>query len=233
MFFLLGCYLNTDRYNKLAHMPCQDKILSGTKMSLDPAKPTRGRPKTLSRDRILDVAMEAYWKEDIGNLSLNEICRRCDISKPGLYREFLNEDGLMKAVVLRYYEEVLSPVQAMLAGDASFRDALDGLVSFAASSNCNHESPRGCLFIKMRESRIHLGEETRAQVDFLERQGLAAFKEWVERSKAKGEFSADMSSEFAAIYIDAQLSSASSHLARGEDPQTVKEILSIAFSMLG
>jgi hypothetical protein len=91
----------------------------------------------------------------------------------------------------------------------------------------------GCLFIKMRESRMHLGEATRAQVDFLEAQGLATFRKWVELSKVKGEFSADMSAEFAAIYIDAQISYASSRLARGEDPETVKKILSVAFSMLG
>ncbi|CAM5195140.1 TetR/AcrR family transcriptional regulator [Alishewanella longhuensis] len=202
-------------------------------MSSNPTKPSRGRPKTLDRDRVLGVAMEAYWKEDIGNLSLNEICRRSGVSKPGLYREFSNEDGLMKAVLIRYQEQVLNPVQQMLNSETSFRETLDSLVSFATSASCNHESPMGCLFIKMRESRTHLGEATRAQVDFLEEQGLAAFRKWVERSKAKGEFSADMSPEFAATYIDAQISYASLQLTRGEDPEIVKKILSVAFSMLG
>jgi len=177
--------------------------------------------------------MDSYWKDDIGNLSLNEICRRSGVSKPGLYREFCNEDGLMKAVLMRYQEQVLDPVQQMLNSETPFREALDNLVSFATSVSCNHESPNGCLFIKMRESRIHLGEKTRAQVDFLEEQGLVAFTKWVERSKVRGEFSVDMSSEFAATYIDTQLSNASSQLARGVAPETVKKILSVAFSMLG
>jgi TetR/AcrR family transcriptional regulator, copper-responsive repressor len=201
-------------------------------MSLNSTKPSRGRPKTLDRDHVLDVAMDSYWKEDIGSLSLNEICRRSGVSKPGLYREFSNEDGLMKAVLIRYQEQVLSPVQQMLNSDSPFRETLDNLVSFATSVSCHHESPMGCLFIKMRESRMHLGEETRAQVDFLEEQGLSTFRDWVKRSKAKGEFSADMSPEFAATYIDAQLMNASSQLAHGEDPQTVKKILLVAFSML-
>lgn len=202
-------------------------------MSLDSIKPTRGRPKTLDRDHVLDVAMDSYWKENIGNLSLNEICRRSGVSKPSLYREFSNEDGLMKAVLIRYQEQVLSPVQQMLSSETPFREALDSLVSFATSVSCHHESPMGCLFIKMRESRMHLGEATREQVDFLEEQGLAIFRQWVERSKAKGEFFSDMSPEFAAIYIDAQLSNASSQISRGEDPSNVKKILLVAFSMLG
>lgn len=201
-------------------------------MSLTPIKPSRGRPKTLDRDHVLDVAMDAYWKEDIGNLSLNEICRRCDISKPGLYREFLNEDGLMKAVIVKYYEQVLNPVQHMLNSETPFRETLDNLVSFATSVSDSQEAPKGCLLIKMRESRMHLGEATRAQIDFIQEQALTAYRKWVEHSKTKGEFSADMSSEFAAIYIDAQLSHASSQLARGEDPLMVKKVLVAALSIL-
>ncbi|HEA15773.1 MAG: AcrR family transcriptional regulator [Pseudoalteromonas rhizosphaerae] len=195
-------------------------------------KPVRGRPKTLDRDHVLDVAMDSYWKDNIGNLSLNEICRRSGVSKPGLYREFSNEDGLMKAVLIRYQEQVLEPVQQMLNSDVPFKEALDNLISFATSVNCHDESPNGCLFIKMRESRVHLGKETQAQIDFLEKQGLVFFKKWVERSKTKGEFSVDMSSEFVATYIDAQLSNASTQLARGVAPETVKKILLVAFSVL-
>lgn len=195
-------------------------------------KPVRGRPKTLDLDHVLDVAMDSYWKDNIGNLSLNEICRRSGVSKPGLYREFSNEDGLMKAVLIRYQEQVLEPVQQMLNSDVPFKEALDNLISFATSVNCHDESPNGCLFIKMRESRVHLGKETQAQIDFLEKQGLIFFKKWVERSKTKGEFSVDMSSEFVATYIDAQLSNASTQLARGVAPETVKKILLVAFSVL-
>ncbi|SCZ22275.1 MULTISPECIES: TetR/AcrR family transcriptional regulator [unclassified Pseudomonas] len=200
-------------------------------MSLNPTKPSRGRPKTLDRDHVLDVAMEAYWKEGVRSLSLNEICRRCDISKPGLYREFWNEDGLMKAVILKYQEQELDSVLEMLKAEKPFREMLDSLVSFATSVSDSQGIPKGCLLIKMRESRMHLGEATRAQIDFIQEQALTAYRKWVERAKAKCEFSADMSSEFASIYIDAQLSNAASQISRGEDPQIVKKMLLVAFSM--
>ncbi|MYM89324.1 TetR family transcriptional regulator [Rugamonas sp. FT82W] len=202
-------------------------------MSINTTKPLRGRPKTLDRDHVLDVAKDAYWKEGIGNVSLNEICRRCDISKPGLYREFLNEDGLMKAVILKYQEQVINPVLQIVNMEMPVRETLENLVSFATSVSDNQETPKGCLLIKMRESRMHLGEATRTQIDFIQEQALTTYRKWVETLKAKGKFSADMSSEFVATYIDAQLSNASSQIARGEDPQTVKKILLVAFSVLG
>lgn len=202
-------------------------------MSKDIVKASRGRPKTLNRDHVVDVAMQAYWKEGIDAMSLNEICRRCEISKPGFYREFGNEDGLMKAVILAYQERVLTPVFQMLNTDTPFRETLNTLVSFVTEVNDNQEAPKGCLLVKMRESRMHVGDATREQIDFAHEQALKAYEEWVERSKKKGEFTANMSSQFASTYIDAQLSHALSQIARGEDNQIVKKILTLAFSMLG
>lgn len=202
-------------------------------MSNNPSKASRGRPKTLNRDHVLDVAMHAYWKEGIDGISLNEICRKCNVSKPGLYREFGNEDGLMKAVLLTYQEKVLIPILQMLTTGAPFRETLDNLVSFVTTVNDNQEVPKGCLLVKMRESRMRVGEATREQIDRTQEQILTAYEDWVERSKAKGEFSAEMSSQFAATYIDAQLSNALSQIARGEHNGNVKKILTMAFSMLG
>ncbi|APD88184.1 hypothetical protein BM527_10795 [Alteromonas sp. Mex14] len=177
--------------------------------------------------------MQAYWKEGIDAISLNEICRRCEISKPGLYREFGSEDGLMRAVILAYQDSVLKRVLQMLNTDTPFRETLDNLVSFVTEVNDNQEAAKGCLLVKMRESRMRVGDATREQIDFAHEQALKAYEEWVERSKKKDEFTANMSSQFASTYIDAQLNHALSQIALGEDRQIVKKILAVAFSMLG
>jgi AcrR family transcriptional regulator len=202
-------------------------------MSNETTKAVRGRPKTLDRDHVVDVALQAYWKAGIHDMSLNEICRRCEISKPGFYREFGSEDGLMKAVILAYQDQVLVPVLQMLNTDEPFRETLDKLVLFVTAENDDQEAPKGCLLVKMRESRLYVGDATREQIDCAHEQALKAYEEWVERSKKKGEFTANMSSQFASTYIDAQLSHALSQVARDEDSQIVKKILTLAFSMLG
>ena len=130
----------------------------------------------------------------------------------------------------------------MIAADAPFRETLDRLVSLVTRSSDAHffrddqsddqQVPNGCLLVKMRESYRHLGEETRAEVDRAKNETLAVYEDWVARARAKGEFTGDMSSRFAAIYIDTQLSNALSLLARGEPQDEVKQILTVAFSML-
>ena len=202
------------------------------------AKASRGRPKTIDREQIITVAMQAYWREDVDSISVNEICRCAEVAKPGLYREFGNEDGLMKAVLVAYQQQVLALVYQLIAADAPFRATLDSLVAIVTRSGDaqffseDQAVPSGCLFVKMRESYRHLGEETRAEIDHAKEKALTVYEDWVERARAKGEFTGDMPSRFAAIYIDAQLSNALSLLARGEPNDEVKQILTVALSML-
>ena len=201
-------------------------------MNADSVKASRGRPKTINRNHILDVAMQAYWEEDIGAISLNEICRKAKVSKPGLYREFGNEDGLMKAVLIAYQKKVLTPLMQMLKADRPFRETLDNMVSFVTMVDDKQEVPMGCLFVKIQESRMRLGEATQEQIDRTQEQILTVYVNWIERSKEKGEFSAEMSSQFAGAYIQAQLNYALSQMARSEKNNNVKDILTTAFSML-
>ena len=84
----------------------------------------------------------------------------------------------------------------------------------------------------MRESQMRMGEETREQTNRVQEQVLTVYEDWVQCSKAKGEFSADMSSQFAATYIYAQICYALSQIARGEQSNNVKKILATAFSVL-
>ena len=191
----------------------------------------RGRPKTLDNDAFLNVAMYSYWAKGPGNISLNEICKTAKISKPGLYREFGGEDALMRSVLVNYEKKILQPNLKMLESDRPFRNSLEDLISFVTNMDDSQNNPKGCLLVKMRESQLALGKETQMQINNAKRYGLKIYENWIERSRAKGEFTTTISSQFAAVYIDAQVSSALSQLARGEKNSEVKKILQMAFSV--
>ena len=192
---------------------------------------SRGRPKTLNRDLVIDKALTAYWHEGVERLSLNEVCRRCDISKPAMYREFGNEDGLMTAVLGSYQQQILTPLLNTLTAEIPFREALDNLITTITTVN-GQQAPMGCLLVKMRESRLHLGEEVQAQIECTYQYVLNTYAEWVEKGIAQGQLGTEMPTQFLAVYIEAQLSHALSQLVRGEDSETVKKMLQLALSML-
>ena len=192
----------------------------------------RGRPRTLNRDHVLDVAMQAYWHDGVDNVSVNEICKKANVAKPGLYREFTNEDGLMKAALQSYQKKILAPLFEALKADAPFRETLGYIVASITMENHNEQAPKGCLMAKMRQSRSYMGAGTQAEISHIHEQVLNALHDWVLRSKTKGEFTADLPPKLAATYVDAQMHCAMLQLAQGEENKTVKEVLTLSFSVL-
>ncbi len=193
---------------------------------------TRGRPKTLDRQKTLEVAMTAYWQDGINTVSLNEICRRAEVSKPGLYREFGGEDGLMKAALAHYQQHVLGEILKILDTGSSLRETLDSLITMVTKVD-GSETPKGCLLVKMRDARLHLGEATQQQVDLTYQYQLAAFTQWLEHLQQRGEFGSTMTATFAATYVVTQFNQALTQIAQGEDSEMVKAILTTALSVLG
>ena len=84
----------------------------------------KGRPKTIDLERIKNVAMVNYWSDGPTNVSLNEICFKAKISKPGLYREFGGEDGLMKSVLLLYKNTLIQQILDLLKLEKTFDETL-------------------------------------------------------------------------------------------------------------
>ncbi|WP_121628516.1 TetR/AcrR family transcriptional regulator [Poseidonibacter antarcticus] len=197
-------------------------------MSIEESKRSRGRPKTLNREHILDISMKAYWEEGIEVISLNEICKRANVSKPGIYREFGNDDGLLKAVLEHYEKNVITEVQKLFIEDLPFCDTLDKFVSRLTVKSTNHD---GCLFIKLRDSNYPLGDETKKEIERIHKQYVETYEKWIQRSKENADFTKDISSKLAANYIDTQVSMAMNRISNGYDVKTMKEILTLSFSI--
>ena len=191
-----------------------------------------GRPKTLDRDHIIKVAMESYWRDGPTAVSVNEICRRAGVSKPGLYREFGNEDGLRSTVVQTYEMVVLSQLYQIFEGDQPFDDALAALTDFVLQDRQKMDLPLGCLLQKMRGCRKELGPKTNDVIDATSIGTHSRLKDWVERAKHNGQLSEDISTKTAAIYIDAQVSSAIMMQETGASKTQISEFLNIAFKGL-
>ena len=200
-------------------------------MTGDSIKRTRGRPKTFDRARTLDVAIDSYWRDGIDAVSLNEICRRAGVSKPGMYREFGGEDQLMDAALTHYAETVLAPVLASLSQDRPFQETLDSLVDFATREETPHV-PSGCLFAKMRSFRWRLGPVTGKHIDALREDAVAAYAAWLQRCAADGEIELPAPLETTAGYVDAQLTMILTRISAGEDPATVRAHAHLAFAVL-
>ncbi len=191
---------------------------------------SRGRPKTFDRDRVVYVAIDSYWSEGTDGVSLNDLCRRAGVSKPGLYREFGGEDGLTDAVLKRYAETFFRPMLQHTTADRPFAEVLSEMVEMM--TNPPEGQPDGCLFTKMRVLSANLGPTTQARVDELRAEARGAYARWVERAIARGEITTTRPVPTVAAFIDAEFTSLLTQIAGGEDSELVQSHAELAFAGL-
>ena len=189
-----------------------------------------GRPRTFDTGRVIEVAVESYWTDGVEGVSLNEICRRAGVSKPGVYREFGGEDGLMDAALAHYAESVLAPNFANIAGDSSLADVLATMIEFMV--DVDRSGPVGCLLANMRQMPDRLGPATRTRVADLRQQSRSSYATWVERAKETGEVPSIISTDVAVALIDFQLTNLLVQIALGEDPDLLQAQAKLSFAGL-
>ena len=192
----------------------------------------KGRPKTIDLERIKNVAMVNYWSDGPTNVSLNEICFKAKISKPGFYREFGGEDGLMQSVLLLYKNKLIKQILNILKLEKPFDETIDLLIEYVIEKRDEEHIKNGCLLAKFRQSRDKFGKKTQEQIDIILKERYLDFELWIKEAKSKGEFNYPLSPKLVANYIISQLDYAVYALANGEKNNNIRHFLTLAFSIL-
>ena len=181
-----------------------------------------GRPKTLDKSHALATALEGYWREGVYGMSVNEVCRRACISKPGLYREFGGEDGLLTAVLDLYDKTVLSLFRDLLEANVGFEKSMH-IFTTRFFGQTGH--PPGCLLAELRLAYPDLGESTQAKVQSTVTKYRGMLRQWLQNCQASGEVDAHADLDFAAQYIDSQLFLAATQAQRGDSTDEIAKRL--------
>lgn len=190
----------------------------------------RGRPQKLRRDHVVSVALESYWASGPTQVSVNEICKRAHVSKPGLYREFGNEDGLKRSVLDAYCDTVLSPLFDVLRVEQPFSLSVAAVTKLFLQARTTFASPRGCLLREMTSSRDQLGTLTQEAISAREQHSRAEYSAWIERALDRGDIRLDVPLEVAAIYVELQFGNAMTLVKREESDETIDAMMKLAFS---
>ena len=192
----------------------------------------KGRPKTIDLERIKNVAMVNYWSDGPTNVSLNEICFKAKISKPGFYREFGGEDGLMQSVLLLYKNTLIKQILNILKLEKPFDETIDLLIEYVIEKRDEEHIKNGCLLAKFRQSRDKFGKKTQEQIDIILKERYLDFELWVKEAISKGEFNHPLSPKLVANYIISQLDYAVYALSNGEKNNNIRQFLTLALSVL-
>lgn len=192
------------------------------------SKPTRGRPRKIEVEKIIDIAMTAYWRSDPADVSVNAVCQMAAVSKPSLYRAFGNEDGLNLAVLDAYAVRVLSRVFDILGNDQGIQETLEALVEFACEDRLMET---GCLFYKMRAGKHRLGPLARGRIEQIDAEAQAAYIAFFRANQHAGQLPEGISIEASGRYLGEQLALAVTQRASGMESARIREMMTLALSV--
>ena len=69
------------------------------------------RPTIVNKEKILENALNLFWKKGINNVSIYEIAKYSSVSRAAIYREFLNVDNLHYECIKAYDKLVTLPMR--------------------------------------------------------------------------------------------------------------------------
>ena len=198
-------------------------------MSQKEVKPRRGRPSTFDRKKTLTRAMYCYWQHGLYGISINELCKRIQISKPTFYREYTNEDGLLKEVIEYYQQQIVSDLFQSAGQHVSFSQKMNTLLTLLTTKT---DYPSGCLLVTMAMIPERLGPNTLTTVRQLEQNVLDFYKSWIVKAQYEGEIKSTLSPHFLAQYIYYQCTTIVVRMSLGEESQTLLKEGQLALSVL-
>jgi AcrR family transcriptional regulator len=109
-----------------------------------------GRPKSFSREEVLDKAMPVFWKHGFADASLQELERATGVNKSGLYTEFRDKEDLFVAC-LRHYLESQEKRRFLTREPLSWKN----VEAFLKNGPLNKGEQQGCFSVNsMREFAI-------------------------------------------------------------------------------
>jgi AcrR family transcriptional regulator len=105
----------------------------------------RGRPRSFDREQALERAMDVFWSKGFEAASLTDLTEAMGINPPSLYAAFGDKEGLFMEAVQRYHTH---SQEGCPYGDLpTAREAVESLLTFAATMFTEPGHPRGCMAV--------------------------------------------------------------------------------------
>src|ERR1700760_3848639 len=109
-----------------------------------------GRPKTFTREAVLEKALPVFWRRGFVDASLHQLEQATGVNKSGLYAEFRDKEDLF-VQSLRYYLETLEKKGLLTAEPLGWNN----VKRFLKLGPCSEAGQKGCFAVNtMRESAI-------------------------------------------------------------------------------
>jgi len=144
------------------------------------------------REVALDKAMTLFWQHGYEATSLADLVEATGAKAPTLYAEFVNKEGLFRAVLDRYIERFAARHEAHLfCEEKSVEQALRDYFSAVATCYTSKDTPAGCFMINTSSALAASSKEIAETIKSRHAMQEKTLCDFLIQRQARGEIPAD------------------------------------------
>lgn len=195
-------------------------------------KKGRGRPKVFDREATLDRAMELFWQHGYEATSLADLVEATGAKAPTLYAEFINKEGLFRAVLDRYISTFAAKHRAQLFADEKpVEQAVRDYLTALARCFTSKETPAGCFLINTSATVSASSEQIARAVRTRHAQEEELLLEFLTQRQAKGELSAHTDLRKLSAFLSCLIQGMSVSAREGAAPEALMQIIDTTLNL--
>lgn len=189
------------------------------------AKKGRGRPKVFDREAALDKAMKLFWQHGYEATSLSDLVEATGAKAPTLYAEFVNKEGLFRAVLDHYIAHFAAKHEAKLCcDDKPVDEALKDYFIAVATCYTSKDTPAGCFMINTSAALAASSKEIAKTIKSRHAVQEQTLREFLQHRQEKGEIPAGKDVKELALFLSCVLQGMSISAREGASFDTLMQI---------
>ncbi|WP_347291590.1 TetR/AcrR family transcriptional regulator [Kluyvera georgiana] len=189
------------------------------------AKKGRGRPKVFDREAALDKAMTLFWQYGYEATSLSDLVEATGAKAPTLYAEFVNKEGLFRAVLDHYISRFASKNEACLfCDDQTLLEALRHYFTAVATCFTSKDTPAGCFMINTSAALAASSKEIAKTIKSRHAVQEQTLYKFLQLRQARGEIPAEKNVAELAQFLSCILQGMSISAREGASFETLMQI---------
>lgn len=189
------------------------------------AKKGRGRPKVFDREAALDKAMTLFWQYGYEATSLSDLVEATGAKAPTLYAEFVNKEGLFRAVLDRYIARFASKNEACLfCEEQTVEEALRNYFTAVATCFTSKDTPAGCFMINTSAALAASSKEIAKTIKSRHAVQEQTLSQFLQLRQSRGEIPAEKSIAELAQFLSCILQGMSISAREGASFETLMQI---------
>ena len=195
-------------------------------------KKSRGRPKVFDRDAALDKAMTLFWEHGYEATSLADLVEATGAKAPTLYAEFINKEGLFRAVLDRYISRFAARHEAALFNEEkSVEQSLQDYFTAVATCFTSKETPAGCFMINTSATLAASSKEIARTLKTRHAQQEQTLGKFLLSRQQRGELPAQKDVQALAQFLNCILQGMSISAREGASLEDLQQIIRTTFCL--